>query len=262
MNEIWKVQKAIKFATKTHEIYQKQKRKGKDVSYIVHPLTVGIILSGIGVDSDLVCAGILHDTIEDSIPEKKVTFEMLENRFGRRVAQTVLDVSETDKSLSWEERKQEALEHIKGFSHDSLLVKSADIISNLTELLDDYKKEGEQIFLRFNAPKDKKIRHSLETITAIIDRWPDSPLVQNLRSLADELQMIGAKEFMSESPAKIVEYAEQKETDELVCPVCGWKGRQDEGSKEYYDVLMDISCPNCDKMLLVINYPSVKKKEG
>lgn len=32
--------KAIKFAIKTHEVYQKQKRKGKDVAYIVHPMTV------------------------------------------------------------------------------------------------------------------------------------------------------------------------------------------------------------------------------
>ena len=258
MNKIWEVQKAIKFATKTHEIYQKQKRKGKDVSYIVHPLTVGIILSGIGADTDIVCAGILHDTIEDSIPEKKVTFEMLEKRFGKRTAQAVLDVSETNKDLSWDDRKLEALEHIKSFSHDSLLVKSADVISNLTELIEDYDKEGEQIFLRFNAPKNKKIRHSLETITAIIDRWPDNPLVQNLQSLAYKLQMIGANEFMAESPAKIIEYEEQKEISGLECPVCHWKGTMEEGVSEYYDMLMDISCPNCDKIILVINYPLAK----
>jgi len=45
MNDISKIQKAIKFAVKTHEVYQKQARKGKDVSYITHPLTVGLILS-------------------------------------------------------------------------------------------------------------------------------------------------------------------------------------------------------------------------
>lgn len=106
MSRIIKIQKAIKFATKTHEIYQKQKRKGKDVSYITHPLTVGIILSCIGASDDAVCAGILHDTIEDSISEKKVTFEMLKERFGKEVAQIVLDVTETDKTLSWEERKK------------------------------------------------------------------------------------------------------------------------------------------------------------
>ena len=194
MKNFFKIQKAIKFATKTHEVYQKQKRKGKDISYIAHPLTVGIILSRVGASDDVVCAGILHDTIEDSIPEKKVTFEMLEERFGKETAQMILDVTETDKTLSWEERKRQAIEHIKTFSHDSLLVKSADIISNLSELIDDYDKDGEQVFLRFNASKDKKIKNSIETITAIMESWPENPFVQELCYLADRLQMIKEKE--------------------------------------------------------------------
>lgn len=190
-----KIQKAIRFATKTHEVYQKQKRKGKDVSYITHPLTVGIILSRIGTSDDVVCAGILHDTIEDSIPEKKVTFEMLEERFGTAVAQMVLDVSETDKTLPWEERKKRARDHIKTFSHNSLLVKSADIISNQTEIIEDYERYGEEVFLRFNAPKDLKIKNNLETIETILAKWPENPLAEELRLLAEKLKAIGSVNF-------------------------------------------------------------------
>jgi len=40
-----KIQKAIKFAIKTHEVYRQQKRKGKGTAYTSHPLTVGLILS-------------------------------------------------------------------------------------------------------------------------------------------------------------------------------------------------------------------------
>src|SRR5258708_4719539 len=72
-----RVQKAVRFATKTHEVYQKQKRKGKDIPYITHPLTVGLILARAGASEDVVIAGILHDTIEDSPPAKKVTREMI-----------------------------------------------------------------------------------------------------------------------------------------------------------------------------------------
>jgi (p)ppGpp synthase/HD superfamily hydrolase len=43
-----RMQKAVRFATKTHEVYQKQKRKGKDIPYITHPLTIGLILSRAG----------------------------------------------------------------------------------------------------------------------------------------------------------------------------------------------------------------------
>ena len=37
------IREAVSFAIKTHEIDQKQLRKGKDIPYITHPLTVGII---------------------------------------------------------------------------------------------------------------------------------------------------------------------------------------------------------------------------
>ncbi len=75
----YKISRAIRFSTKTHEVYQKQKRKGKDIPYITHPITVGLILSRAGADENTVVAGILHDTIEDSVEEKKVSEEMLES---------------------------------------------------------------------------------------------------------------------------------------------------------------------------------------
>lgn len=187
MNITTKIQKAIKFSVKTHEVYQKQKRKGKDVAYITHPLTVGIILACAGASEDVVAAGILHDTIEDSIEEKKVNREMLIERFGQAVADLVESVSEKDKSLPWEERKRVAIEHIKSFSHDSLLLKSADLISNISELIDDYKKGGDQIFSRFNAPKEKSLKHYLTAIGVIKERWDKNPLFEDLLSLTEKL---------------------------------------------------------------------------
>ena len=184
------IQNAIRFSIKTHEIYQKQKRKGKNIPYITHPLSVGLILSRSGASEEVIIAGILHDTIEDSIPEKKVTREMLEKRFGEEVASLVASVSETDKSLSWEERKKEALAHIGTFSHGSLLVKSADIISNTSELLDDVEREGEEVFARFNAPKEKILTQYLRVIATILERWKENPLADDLSSLAKNLQTL------------------------------------------------------------------------
>ena len=182
-----KMQEAIRFSIKTHEVYQKQKRKGKDIPYITHPLTVGLILARAGASEDVVIAGILHDTIEDSAPEKKVTKEMIAERFGESVASLVLSVTETDKELTWEERKAEALEHIKSFSNDSLLLKSADIIANTSELIEDYSKGGDGVFDRFNAPKERLLEQSLRTIRAIYEKWPESPLAPNLRDIEAKL---------------------------------------------------------------------------
>lgn len=247
--------KAIKFATKTHEVYQKQKRKGKDIPYIIHPLTVGIILAQIGSSEETIIAGILHDTIEDSPEDKKVSMEMLEEKFGKNVAQGVLSVTETDKKLSWEERKREALEHIQNFSQNSLLIKSADIIANVSELLDDYKKHEDSIFRIFNAPRSKVIKNQLETIRAIVEKWKENPLADDLKFLAYQLQGIESFNFMSSHPAKVIEYEDYNENEKIECPICGWKGTTKNNVNYDSDYCMDVRCPICDKMLLVIGYP-------
>ena len=124
------------------------------------------------------------------MPEKKVSREMIAERFGERVADIVMSVTETRKDLPWEERKSEALEHIKTFSKDSLLVKSADVISNISELLYDYSKDGDETFSRFNAPKDKTLHHSLSVIKSVLEKWPESPLAEDLAFVRDELLKI------------------------------------------------------------------------
>lgn len=256
----YKISRAIRFSTKTHEVYQKQKRKGKDIPYITHPITVGLILSRAGADENTVVAGILHDTIEDSVEEKKVSEEMLEKRFGKEVAELVQSVTETDKELPWENRKHGALEHIKTFSHNSLLVKSADIISNTTELIEDYEQDGEEVFTHFNAPKDKLLQNYSRLITAIIEKWSENPLVENLQSVARKLQSINTLQFMSQHPAQIIEYRDYSEDMPLQCPICEWKGTPKESGWINTDshYALDVSCPNCEKMLLVASYPLVK----
>lgn len=252
----YKIIRAIQFAIETHETNQKQKRKGKDVPYITHPLTVGLILSRAGADEDTVVAGILHDTIEDSTSENKVTYEVLKKKFERKVADIVHSVSETNKSLSWDQRKEEALKDIRKFSHESLLVKSADIISNGTELIEDYKKDGDAVFARFNAPKEKILEHYVRSITAIIETWAENPLADDLRSVGRDIQFMNVWGFMAERPAKSIDYRDYDIDMLLECPVCGWRGTPRESDYINTDshFALDVSCPNCDKMLLIASW--------
>lgn len=254
-----KIQKAIKFATKTHNQYQQQKRKGKEIPYISHPLTVGIILSLARAPEDLVIAGILHDTIEDSIEEKKVTAKMLKERFGKKVTDLVLSVTEQDKSLSWKKRKTIALKHVKDFSQDSVLLKSADTISNVSELIDDYNKYGSKIFERFNATKEEIVKHYLKVISALVSKWPESPLVWDLKFLARDLCRIDDLAFLTNKPAKIIKYEKYNENLKLKCPICEWEGTPKTSDLINTDshFCLDVSCPVCDKMLLVVEHASV-----
>jgi (p)ppGpp synthase/HD superfamily hydrolase len=185
-----KIQEAIHFSIAVHEEPVKQKRKGKDVPYVTHSLTVGLILSLAGASEDVVIAGILHDTIEDCEPYGSVTKETLTEKFGESVAELVDSVTEKDKGLDWHARKEAALEEIRQFSNDSVLVKSGDIISNNTELIADFERDGEATFERFNAPKEQTIPHTLSVIDVILDSWKENPLGEDLVVTARKLKKI------------------------------------------------------------------------
>jgi hypothetical protein len=55
-------------------------------------------------------------------------------------------------------------------------VKSADVIGNLTELIDDYEQTGEDLWSRFNAPKERILDNAGRVVSAILERWPENPI--------------------------------------------------------------------------------------
>jgi (p)ppGpp synthase/HD superfamily hydrolase len=182
------MRRALRFAIRTHEVHQKQKRKGKDIPYITHPLVVGMLLARTGASEEVVIAGMLHDTVEDSSPDHKVDVSTLEKEFGAKVAALVDSVTEHNKSLPWEERKREALLHIDTLDHDGLLLKSADIISNMRELIDDYADDGDAVFARFKRPKEALISNFRSAIEMLLRRWPESPLTRDLQELQADME--------------------------------------------------------------------------
>lgn len=191
-----RIQKAVHYSIHVHEVNrpERQLRKGKNIAYITHPLTVGLILARAGASEDVIIAGILHDTIEDSHEDYKVTEEMLGEEFGEEVARLVAAVTENDKSLTWLARKQEALEHISDFTHDEVLVKSSDVLSNGNEILVDYAHIGEKLFERFGGNRDLLLEYQLKTIDALIERSGESPLTPDLRVLRTQIEAILRRE--------------------------------------------------------------------
>ena len=175
-----KIHSAFVFAENAH---RGQKRKGGDVPYITHPLCVAMVLSRVGADDDLICSALLHDTVEDC----NVSFTEIENYFGERVMQIVKEVTEDSKTNSWEERKRKAEEKIKKISNDALLLKSADIIHNISDLLYDIEKKGDSAFSKFNAPKKEKIEHYLRLISNLENSWPENPLIGEVQEKRDNL---------------------------------------------------------------------------
>ncbi len=140
---------AIEFAAKAHSGHF---RKGTRIPYIIHPLGVAKILIDHGCSEEVVVAGILHDTVEDT----PITPEDIRRSFGERVAQLVRDVSEPNKSDTWENRKRHTIEHLKTAPRDVLLVSLADKLDNIRAIRDDYAKLGDSLWPRFNRPKESQ----------------------------------------------------------------------------------------------------------
>jgi len=122
---------AALFAAQKH---RNQRRKDADASpYINHPLALAQLLATMGGvnDSAVLCAALLHDAVEDT----ETSFEELEERFGPRIAGIVREVTD-DKSLEKTERKQQQVEKAAGKTPEAKLVKLADKICNLRDILE------------------------------------------------------------------------------------------------------------------------------
>ena len=122
--------KAVAFASEKH---RNQRRKDADASpYINHPIALANVLANEGgvVDATILCAAVLHDTIEDT----KTTADELRQLFGDKVTSIVLEVTD-DKALAKEVRKEEQVRHAPHISTEAKLVKLADKICNLRDIL-------------------------------------------------------------------------------------------------------------------------------
>src|SRR5574344_199794 len=96
-------EKALIYATRAHKGQVRKTEPEKEM--IIHPIGVANILEEYGCDDNVIAAGYLHDVVEDT----KYTLEDIEKEFGEDIKNLVDAASESDKSLSWEERKLETI---------------------------------------------------------------------------------------------------------------------------------------------------------
>ena len=123
---------ALAFAAHKH---REQRRKNVAASpYINHPIALAHVLVSEGGVSEIavLCAAILHDTVEDT----QTTFAEIERLFGAEIAGIVREVTD-DKTLPKARRKQMQVEHAPHLSPGARLVKLADKICNLRDVADD-----------------------------------------------------------------------------------------------------------------------------
>jgi len=176
------ITKAIEFSAKAHEGHF---RKGSKIPYITHPLEVAKIL-GEAVNPKeneaLICAGLLHDTVEDT----DTSLETIRREFGEKVADLVASDSE-NKGLSWEKRKQNTIDFLKNrATREMQMLACADKLANLRSVKADYERIGDDIWDIFVRGKEKQAWYYRGVLEALAP-LSDLEMYAELRALIQEV---------------------------------------------------------------------------
>ena len=141
------VRRAYDFAAKAHE---GQTRRSGD-PYVTHPLAVAQLIAELKLDTASICAGLLHDAVEDT----SATIEELDEEFGTEVAQLVDGVTKLGK-LPYSTREERQAENFRKM----LLAMAKDIrviLLKFCDRLDNMRTLG-------HLPAEKQERIAAETM--------------------------------------------------------------------------------------------------
>ena len=113
----------------------RDQRRSSGEPYIIHPLSVAAILVELGMDSQSVMAGLLHDVVEDT----DCTIEDITSQFGHEVALLIDGVTKLDK-IPYSSREEQQAENLRkmlmAMAEDIrvIIIKFADRMHNLSTL--------------------------------------------------------------------------------------------------------------------------------
>ena len=176
------------------DLHREQTRKGNNTPYISHLLAVAAIALRFGADEDEAVAALLHDAVEDQGGE--TTLQLIEEKFGSRVAQIVVGCSDTNQTPkpAWHLRKQTYLTHLKNADKSTLLVSAADKLHNAQDCVYTHHAVEEKLWEIFSASKEDTkwyYRSLAETYALRKEEFPQlAPLFNETITAIEELLIL------------------------------------------------------------------------
>jgi hypothetical protein len=210
-----RIARALAVASLAHE---GAVRKGTPIPYIEHPVSVAVLLESHGYREDLIVAGLLHDTVEDTrydsgglqerlsrfaggrrlpCPAAPMDFRgafvaFLAEEFGPPVLDLVLAVTERKNDggvpLDWLERKRQQLEKLAVATHEEAALKAADALHNIESTLHDLRQLGLGVLDRFRGGSLVAWHYSAIAELAGRRMPEEAPLAVKVRDAARELR--------------------------------------------------------------------------
>ena len=170
---------AIHTAITTHE---NQLRKLDNDLYVAHPLEVGLTLAKNNFSDDVIIAGLLHDTIEDT----DMTLDKIESEFGPIVALYVNYCTESNKKDTWKNRKLDYLAKLSEAPIDVLFIVCVDKLTNIKSVFRNAQEMGDHIWDKFNAGyEDQKWYYN--AILSLLSPISDNPLYSEINALVQSV---------------------------------------------------------------------------
>ena len=86
--------------------------------------------------------------------------------------------------------KKQYLKHLQTANDDTLLVSAADKLHNARAVLSDYREVGDQLWSRFNAPKEDQLWYYVALVDVLEGTATQKRLVAELRTVVDDLKQL------------------------------------------------------------------------
>ncbi len=174
-------ERAIGYAERMHAGQQ----RADGTPFILHPLEVAALLYYAGAPDHLIAAGVMHDLVEKT----DVIALDLRQRFGPRITELVLAVSDDGRITGYAKRKAALRQQVARAGDEALTLFAADKLSKLRELRREtaIDPDGEPANGGVGELRARRLRHYQRSLALLEERLADSPLVRELR---DELATI------------------------------------------------------------------------
>ena len=186
------IKKAYDYASCKH--FGQKRITGDD--YIIHPLNVALILTDNNADTYTICAGLLHDVLEDS----DATYEEMEKLFGKEITSLVDGVTKINKisfnSIS-EQMAANQRKILVGLSNDVrvIIIKLADRLHNMRTL-----------YVLPEEKQKRKAKETLEILTPVAHRL-------GIYKIKSELEDLSLRYLKPDAYFDIVEKLNQKKVE-------------------------------------------------
>ena len=189
--DLSKITAAYEFAAELHE----GQFRVSGEPYISHPIAVAEIVAGLGLDTDSICAALLHDTVEDC--SEKVDLQIIKQKFGATVSMLVDGLTKLTQ-IPFADKEEQEVDNLRkmflAMSKDVrvIFIKLCDRLHNMRTL--------------YAKPENKRRITALETMQVY------APLAHRLgmQKIKQELENLSLKYLDPIGYAQVQQHIEEK----------------------------------------------------